>query len=49
MHLVHTNIKYSTFNEAKTKANGLAVLGVFIDVCSCLVHCSENNKIHGLT
>ena len=30
MHMVHQNKKYSTFDEAKKNAGGLAVLGFFL-------------------
>jgi len=32
MHLVHYNTKYGTFDDAVKKTDGLAVLGVMIDV-----------------
>ena len=32
VHLVHWNNKYNTYEEAATKADGLAVVGFFIEV-----------------
>ena len=33
MHLVHWNTKYGLFSSAVTKPDGLAVIGVFLEVC----------------
>jgi hypothetical protein len=37
MHIVHYNSKYGNFNDALTQADGLAVLGVLIEVCIVLL------------
>ena len=44
MHLVHKNDKYADLGEALKHGDGLAVLGVFIKVCSCLVFCCLINS-----
>ena len=33
LHLVHWNTKYGLFSSAVTKPDGLAVIGVFLEVC----------------
>jgi len=36
MHLVHMNSKYSSINDAVKNKDGLAVLGIFMEVCALL-------------
>ncbi len=33
MHLVHWNTKYEQFSRAVSEPDGLAVLGIFLEVC----------------
>ena len=47
--MVHMNIKYSSVAEAKNNTDGLAVLGVFVDVSGNVYHLfypSDNTSIY---
>ncbi|KAK3919150.1 Carbonic anhydrase 5A, mitochondrial [Frankliniella fusca] len=45
VHLVHWNSKYESYTEASTKADGLAVIGFFIECADCSLTASRRRRL----